>query len=160
VVCEAGARGLADRLRDPSTEPATVYRYIRLGNALGGGFRVDRFVEKPDLATARSLLSEGALVWNGGIFCMRGGRYLEELVRYWPALAANLVEALARAKTAGWQCHPRAAPFAAITGESIEYAVMENTNRIAMVTTTKGWSDIGNWNAVLAPATPLSSRLI
>lgn len=132
------------------TEPATGYGYIRLGEAVDGGHRVDRFVEKPDLATARAFLAAGDHVWNGGIFCMRAGSYLEELARHRPAMAASVHEAMAGAEIAGSQCHPQARSFAAITGESIDYAVMENTDRAAVVSADMGWSDIGSWDAVLA----------
>ena len=131
------------------TEPATGYGYIRLGESLAGGHRVDRFVEKPDLTTAEAFLASGDHVWNGGIFCMRAGRYLAELARYRPARAACVGEAMAGAQNAGWQCHPQPAPFAAIAGESIDYAVMENTDRAAVVSADMGWSDIGSWDAVL-----------
>ena len=81
---------------------------------------------------------------------MRAGRYLEELTTHRPALAANVGEAMSGAKTVGWQCRPQGGAFAAITGESIDYAVMENTDRAAVVTANMGWSDIGKWDAVLA----------
>lgn len=132
------------------TEPATGYGYIRIGEPLAGGHRVDRFVEKPDRATAEAFLASGDHVWNGGIFCMQAGRYLEELARHRPALAAGVAAAMAQAEHRGWQCHPAPAPFAAIAGESIDYAVMENTDRAAVVSADMGWSDIGSWDAVLA----------
>ncbi len=135
------------------TELATGYGYIRLGEALAGGHRVDRFVEKPDLTTAEAFLASGDHVWNGGIFCMRAEAYLEELARHRPAMAASLGEATAGAENAGWQWHPKAAPFAAIAGESIDYAVMENTDRAAVVSADMGWSDIGSWDAVLVART-------
>lgn len=132
------------------TEPATGYGYIRRGEAVDGGHRVDSFVEKPDRATAEAFLAGGDHVWNGGIFCMRAGCYIEELARHRPAMARSVGKAMAGARTAGWQCHPQAAPFAAIAGESIDYAVMEHTDRAAVVSAEMGWSDIGSWDAVLA----------
>ncbi|OBX19427.1 mannose-1-phosphate guanylyltransferase [Erythrobacter sp. QSSC1-22B] len=135
------------------TEPATGYGYIRIGEALDDGHRVARFVEKPDLATAQAFLASGDHVWNGGIFCMRAGAYLEELARHRPAMAASVGEAMADGENAGWQWRPKAAPFAAIAGESIDYAVMENTDRAAVVSANMGWSDIGSWDAVLAART-------
>ncbi|MBU2341073.1 MAG: mannose-1-phosphate guanylyltransferase [Alphaproteobacteria bacterium] len=132
------------------TEPATGYGYIRMGAPLAGGHRVDRFVEKPDRATAESFLASGDHVWNGGIFCMRAGRYREELARHRPAMAASVDEAMVGAASTGRQCHPAPAPFAAIAGESIDYAVMEKTNHAAVVSADMGWSDIGSWDAVLA----------
>lgn len=135
------------------TEPATGYGYIRRGAPLAGGHRVDRFVEKPDLATAQAFLASGDHVWNGGIFCMSAGDYLGELARHRPAMAAGVGDCMALAETRGWQCHPAATPFAAIAGESIDYAVMENTARAAVVSADMGWSDIGSWDAVLTART-------
>ncbi len=107
-------------------------------------------MEKPDLATAQTFLAAGDHVWNGGIFCMGAGRYLEQLAKHRPAMATGVADAMAGARSAGRQCHPRAAPFAAIAGQSIDYAVMENTDRAAVVAADMGWSDIGSWDAVLA----------
>lgn len=131
------------------THPATGFGYIRVGEPLKRGHRVDRFVEKPDRATAEQFLASGDHVWNGGIFCMRAGRYLEELANHRPELAVGVAAAMAGATTSGWQCHPAIEPFAAIAGESIDYAVMENTERAAVVSAAVGWSDIGGWDAVL-----------
>lgn len=132
------------------TGPETGYGYIRKGAPLTLGNAVERFVEKPDLATAQAFLDEGGYVWNGGIFAFRAGAFLAELTAHRPAMA----EAVARAWDAraenGWQVHPGADAFAGIAGESVDYAVMENTPRAAVVAADMGWSDIGNWDALMA----------
>ena len=129
--------------------PETGYGYIRKGAPLGPGNRVDRFVEKPDLATAEQLLATGEYVWNGGIFAFRAGAYLSELAQHRPAMAAHAADAWQRATRQGWQIHPDADAFAAIDGESVDYAVMENTAQAAVVAADMGWSDIGNWDALM-----------
>ena len=128
--------------------PETGYGYIRRGHALQGGYAVEKFVEKPDLARAQQFLAEGNYAWNGGIFAFRAGYLVEELARHRPAMASAVTAAMARAASAGNLLHPDAQAFAAIAGESIDYAVMENTARAAMVPVSMGWTDIGNWAAL------------
>ncbi|MBX9898686.1 MAG: NTP transferase domain-containing protein [Qipengyuania sp.] len=131
------------------TGPETGYGYIRRGAPLALGNEVAQFVEKPDRATAARFLAEGGYVWNGGIFAFRAGAFLAEIEAYRPDMAAQVAQAWRGAQREGWQVHPAAAPFAAIAGESVDYAVMENTARAAVVSTEMGWSDIGNWDALM-----------
>ena len=136
---------------EPS-RPETGYGYIKRGVALGpdagGGYRIERFVEKPDLIRAEAFLAEGGYSWNGGLFAFRAGTFLEELERYRPHLAAAARDAVAQGHAEGRLFHPAAAPFATIVGESVDYAVMEQTGRAAMVPVAMGWSDIGTWFAL------------
>lgn len=128
--------------------PETGYGYIRRGEALGEGFRVAQFVEKPDLARAEAFLADSGYSWNGGIFAFRAGTLLDELRAHRPHMADLVDRAVAGGKAEGASFYPDAAPFAEIAGESIDYAVMENTARAAMVPANMGWSDIGNWAAL------------
>ena len=128
--------------------PHTGYGYIRRGAAMGCGAVIDRFVEKPDLATAQGFLDSGDFVWNGGIFCFAAGALMRELAAHRPAIADAVRASVAGARRDGAFLHPDAAAFAAIKGESIDYAVMENTGHAAMVDVSMGWSDIGSWSAV------------
>jgi mannose-1-phosphate guanylyltransferase len=130
------------------TGPETGYGYIRRGAPLEDGFQVERFVEKPDLATAERFLTDGNYSWNGGIFVFKAGTFLDELARHRPAMAAAVRTAVAQGLEDGPAFHPDAGAFAAIEGESVDYAVMENTIRAAVVPVSMGWSDIGNWQAL------------
>lgn len=132
------------------TGPETGYGYIRKGAPLALGNEVAQFVEKPDRETAQHFLDAGDYVWNGGIFAFRAGAYLAELAAHRPAMAQHLAQAWEEARADGWQIHPGAAAFDAIAGESVDYAVMENTARAAVVAADMGWSDIGNWDALMA----------
>jgi mannose-1-phosphate guanylyltransferase len=132
------------------TGPETGYGYIRKGEPLEIGNAVARFVEKPDLATAQRFLADGGYVWNGGIFAFRAGAFLAELAAHRPAMAAQVAEAWMGARQEGWRVDPGPDPFAEIAGESVDYAVMENTARAAVVAADMGWSDIGNWDALMA----------
>jgi mannose-1-phosphate guanylyltransferase/mannose-1-phosphate guanylyltransferase/mannose-6-phosphate isomerase len=131
-----------------ATHPETGYGYLHRGEPLPGGYRIERFVEKPDLERARAYLASGEYSWNGGIFAFRAGALLAELAAHRPQMAALVAQAVAEGQTEGARFHPAAQPFAAIAGESIDYAVMESTARAAMVPADMGWSDIGNWAAL------------
>ncbi len=128
--------------------PETGYGYLRRGEPLAGGYAIRAFVEKPDLARAQAYLASGEYSWNGGIFAFRAGHLLAELAAHRPEMARLVAEAVASGRDEGARFHPAAEPFAQIAGDSIDYAVMENTVRAAMVPAEMGWSDIGNWAAL------------
>ncbi len=130
------------------TAPETGFGYIKRGEALEAGFAVDRFVEKPDLARAIEFLADGSYSWNGGIFAFRAGALVAELEAHRPEMVAAVARAVERGAQNGQHFHPDATAFGAIDGDSIDYAVMENTSRAAMVPVAMGWSDIGNWHAL------------
>jgi len=130
--------------------PETRFGYIRRGPALGpGAFKVAEFIEKPDLAAAAAHLASGECSWNSGIFAFRAGDYLAELQRYRPAMAAAAKSAVAKGvEDADGRFFPDPAEFAAIEAESLDYAVLENTDRAAVIPASMGWSDLGNWFAL------------
>ena len=128
--------------------PETGYGYIRIGEPIAGGNRIARFVEKPDRDTAERFLAEGGYAWNGGIFAFRAGAFMDELAAHRPEMAEAVRKAVAGGRYAGQEFHPAGEPFEAIVGESVDYAVMENTSRAAVVRADMGWSDIGGWDAL------------
>ncbi|TRD10975.1 mannose-1-phosphate guanylyltransferase [Erythrobacter insulae] len=130
------------------THAETGYGYLHRGEPLTGGFEIARFVEKPDRERAEGYLASGEYSWNGGIFAFRAGHLLDELSRHRPIMAQLVKQAVAEGREEGARFYPAAEPFAAIEGDSIDYAVMENTRRAAMVPADMGWSDIGNWAAL------------
>ncbi len=131
------------------THPETGYGYIERGGVCGeGGFAVSRFVEKPDLATARNYLASGEYFWNSGMFLFRASRYLEELERFQPEILAACRKALAGGQQDMHFTRVDAEAFAACPEDSIDYAVMEKTSAAAMVPLNAGWSDIGSWSAL------------
>jgi mannose-1-phosphate guanylyltransferase/mannose-1-phosphate guanylyltransferase/mannose-6-phosphate isomerase len=137
-----------------ATAPETGFGYLQRGEAIGDlGFKVARFVEKPDLERARQFLADGGYAWNGGIFAFRVGTFLAELGTYRPAILAQARAAAAAGRAEGGRFHPGSQEFAAIESESVDYAVMENTAHAAMVPAAMGWSDIGNWDALLEART-------
>lgn len=133
-----------------ATAPETGFGYLQRGEPIGSlGYRTARFIEKPDLERARQFVDDGGYAWNGGIFAFRAGAFLAELAAHRPAIAAAARAAVAAGREDGRRFHPGAVEFAAIESESVDYAVMENTSRAALVPADMGWSDIGNWDALL-----------
>jgi mannose-1-phosphate guanylyltransferase len=131
--------------------PETGFGYLRRGEAVGDhGFRVAQFVEKPNVERATEFLAEGTYAWNGGIFAFRVKDFLGELTRHRPAIAEAVRRAVAGGREEGHRFHPDPNAFAEIDSESVDYAVMENTSRAAMVPADMAWSDIGNWQALHA----------
>lgn len=134
-----------------ATGPETGYGYLERGEPLGhGGFRVARFVEKPDRATAEGYLATGRFAWNGGIFAFRVSDFLAELAAHAPDIATAARAAVAAGRPDGPCFHPGAAQFGGFQALSVDYAVMEHTDRAAMVPADMGWSDIGSWDSLHA----------
>jgi len=130
------------------TEANTGYGYIKRDAPLMEGFAVERFVEKPDRATAEAYLASGEYLWNAGIFLFKADVYLRELERRLPDMVTQCRAALAEGQTDLFFFRLADTPFAAIQGQSIDYAVMEHTGKAAMVPVDMGWSDIGSWSAL------------
>jgi mannose-1-phosphate guanylyltransferase/mannose-6-phosphate isomerase len=153
VACRAGrdaaAQGHIVTFGIRPTAPKTSYGYVRRGEALGvdGVSRVAAFVEKPDTATAAGYVAQGYL-WNSGNFLFRADALLAELARFEPAMAEAVEDAVrAAASDLGFVRLDEQA-FGRATQKSIDYAVMEKTDRAAVVEGRFRWSDIGSWDAV------------
>jgi len=131
------------------TEPKTSYGYILPGAAIGksGVHAVKSFVEKPDAATAARYVRDGYL-WNSGNFLFRADVLLSELARLEPAMAEAIEAAVAKASTDLGFLRLQPESFARAPLKSIDYAVMEKTDRAAVVAGDFRWSDIGSWDAL------------
>ena len=153
ATCHAGRAGAeAGRIVTfgiKPTEPKTSYGYILPGEALGaeGVHTVARFVEKPDAVTAARYVQEGYL-WNSGNFLFRADVLLNEVARLEPEMAAAVEEAVASATADLGFVRLGADAFARAPQKSIDYAVMEKTDRAAVVAGNFRWSDIGSWDAL------------
>jgi mannose-1-phosphate guanylyltransferase/mannose-1-phosphate guanylyltransferase/mannose-6-phosphate isomerase len=127
----------------------TGYGYIERGPALGDGVhQAARFIEKPDAAAAGRYAADGRHDWNGGIFLMRAGTYLDALAAHAPEIEAAARAAMIGARREGRRLHPDAAAFAAAPARSIDYAVMEKADKVAVLPVAIGWSDLGSWEAL------------
>lgn len=129
--------------------PHTGYGYLRLGANTGERlFALDRFVEKPDAATAKSYLAEGGYHWNSGMFLLSAAAYLEELTTHAPAIARACRAAMADASADLDFLRPQREAFLNCPADSIDYAVMEKTRRGAVIPLDCGWSDVGAWSTL------------
>jgi len=132
----------------PPTKPETGYGYIRRGEALAwGGNQVARFVEKPDLATAEAMLQDGGYAWNSGIFLFKASIFLAELARFAPEMEKQVRLVWESRKCDGAFIRFAEDLFAGIPSESIDYAVMEKTDKAVEVDLTARWNDLGSWSA-------------
>ena len=133
------------------TEPATGYGYIEAGEPIAknkGAFRIRRFVEKPSLKKAKTFLAKGGFLWNSGLFAFTARRYLEELGRFRPDVLAAAKAALEGASSDLDFVRLEQKAFAACPSDSVDYAVMERTERGAVVRAKMRWSDVGSWSAL------------
>jgi mannose-1-phosphate guanylyltransferase/mannose-6-phosphate isomerase len=141
-------------------EPETGYGYIERGQPLEKSadcYRVARFVEKPDEATARRFIDSGRFYWNSGMFVIKASRYLEELGKYRKDIldAAKAAWASATRDLDFVRLDEKA--FLASPSVSIDYAVMEKTDDAVVVEADIGWSDIGSWTALWQAGKPDAS---
>lgn len=134
------------------TAPHTGYGYIRAGAALGEGARayeVEAFVEKPDAKTAESFLARGGYYWNSGMFMLKASAYLDELRRHSPEIATQAAASLEQATHDNDFIRLHSEAFKRCPSVSVDYAVMEKTDRAAVIAAAGlGWSDIGSWTAL------------
>ncbi|ERH49279.1 mannose-1-phosphate guanylyltransferase/mannose-6-phosphate isomerase [Pseudomonas sihuiensis] len=135
----------------PAERPETGYGYIRTGERSGlpgGVLSVEQFVEKPDLATASEFVAQGDYVWNSGMFLFRCSRYLEELQRHDQDIYDTCQLALSRSKSDLQFIRIDPSSFECCPDNSIDYAVMEKTDRACVVPLAAGWNDVGSWSAL------------
>ncbi len=146
--------------------PETGFGYIETDNSINlePGLKVRRFLEKPDVESAKSYLAAGGYLWNSGMFCFQVGTLLAELGKHAPDVLESAEQVLAQSRLSqgnDYYCLSiDADAFAKVPDISIDYALMERSERVATVPCDIGWSDIGSWNAVseLTPADENGNR--
>ena len=127
----------------------TGFGYIQRGTSIGGStFRAERFVEKPDAATAAMYLADGGYDWNAGIFLMRADSFLTSLRRHAQGIAGAIAPAMKAAVWNGRFVRPEAESFSNAPAISIDHAVMEHADNVAVTPVDMAWSDIGSWQAL------------
>ncbi len=146
MACVAAKAGRIVTFGITPTRPETGYGYLRAGAALGdGSLAVAAFIEKPAKEKAEAFLAEGGYYWNGGLFLFRADVMLAELERYESAMAVLAKKAIDHAKADLDFIRLEAESFKACRNESIDYAVMEKTDKAALVPLDAGWDDVGAW---------------
>lgn len=127
--------------------PETGFGYIEMGDKVSDGVRkVTRFVEKPDLETARKYLEAGNFAWNSGMFFFTARKILEEIGAQMPALMEGLRK-IDLAIEAGEEAAVLDEVFPTLPSESVDYGIMEGARGILCVPAEFGWSDLGSWEA-------------
>ena len=147
--------------------PETGYGYIQKNSdePLGSGFKVKRFVEKPDLETAKSYLESSEYYWNSGMFCFRAGTLIEEMALCAPDVSSAvdlcLIGSGVMQGSSHRSLHLEPESFAKVPDISIDFALMERSSKVATIPCDIGWSDIGCWNAMseLSPADEQGNRI-
>ncbi|SOT40914.1 mannose-1-phosphate guanyltransferase [Burkholderia cenocepacia] len=148
------------------TAAHTGYGYIRRGAKIAScesTYEVETFVEKPDAPTAEHFVCDGKYYWNSGMFMLKASTYIDELKRHAPDVARHVESALESSKRDSDFVRLDADTFGACPNISIDYAVMEKTERAAVIATTSlGWNDIGSWSALadIASADDRNNALI
>lgn len=127
--------------------PETGYGYIE-----AEGNQVLRFVEKPSLEKAQEYIESGQFLWNSGMFCFAAGNILKAMAQHCPELLIATQACVDKSRKADGngfsQIELDATSFASVPDNSIDYAVMEKSDQVAVVPCSIGWSDIGSWNAL------------
>ena len=144
---DAAAEGKLVTFGIVPTRPETGYGYVKAKPDGDAAVAVDSFVEKPDLATAKTYVSGGEHFWNSGIFLFKASAYLDALRQFAPDMYAACKKSIEN-RVDGEFVRPDAEAFMASPSDSIDYAVMEKTDAAAMVPLDAGWSDVGSWAAL------------
>lgn len=151
AACEAAAQGALVTFGIVPTGPETGYGYIKAATNPDGApavLAVEKFVEKPDKATAEGYVASGDYFWNSGMFLFRASAYLAELEKQAPAMLAAARESLEKAQRDVDFLRLDRDAFEACPADSIDYAVMEKTDRAAVLPIDLGWNDVGSWSAL------------
>ncbi len=145
------------------TTPETGFGYLQAGAPIEEGFSTTglqalRFVEKPDVDTARGYLADGNYFWNAGMFCFTASAFLNALAQTAPELHQGVLSCWEAAQGT-WDSKRRVvelpqAVFSALPDISVDYAVMEKAERVAIVPASFDWNDIGSWNSIAELTAP------
>src|SRR5690606_1750205 len=128
------------------TSPETGYGYMRRGAVLPGGLvRIDRFVEKPGREAAWAMIADGAWGWNMGLFLAQPAVFRDQIARHAPQVAARAEAAWSGARRRGSRLSLAPAPGPSV---ALDRAIIEHSDRLAMIPCDVGWRDMGCWNAL------------
>lgn len=127
------------------TRPETGYGYIEMGDPISQDvFQVKRFVEKPDMIRAQQMIDAGRFFWNSGIFFFRKSFFVDQMRTHCPEIAYPMI------KTDPYHADTLKKVYERLPSISIDYALMERSNRVCLVKANFPWNDVGSWDAVAA----------
>lgn len=130
------------------TEPHTGYGYIEAGEEMIDGFKVNSFREKPNIKEAEDFIRDGNYFWNSGMFLFKANQYLKELKNFRPKIYQICQESTENFQTDLDFTRINKTVFEKCPNESIDYAVMEETENAVVFPLNAGWSDIGSWSSL------------
>jgi mannose-1-phosphate guanylyltransferase / mannose-6-phosphate isomerase len=142
--------------------PSTAYGYIEQGQTRShGSHEVARFIEKPQADKAQALILQGNVLWNAGIFLVQAGTLLKAMQQHADDIFLSCQQAMERATHDQQFVRPQLEAFASCRADSIDYAVLEHYQDVAVVPFSGAWSDVGSWNAVadLSPSDEQGNRI-
>ncbi|MBL4618116.1 MAG: mannose-1-phosphate guanylyltransferase/mannose-6-phosphate isomerase [Robiginitomaculum sp.] len=146
---ETAANGHIVTFGPKPTSPETGYGYLLAGNNIADQVcQLDKFVEKPDIETAKNYLQDGRYLWNSGMFLFKAQTMLDEIFNHRPKIHKAATTAWNQSRIVDNHLLLDETAFAACPSESVDNAVMENTNLGAVIALDAGWSDIGSWAAI------------
>ena len=145
AAAELAAQGHLVTFGVTPTRAETGYGYIQTGDAVGTGFKVKTFREKPDAETAEQYIASGDFLWNSGMFVFQAGTLLDELREHAPEILDAAMAAVSQGQEDLDFLRLDKDAFAKSPEDSIDYAVMEKTARAAVVPLSVGWDDVGSW---------------
>jgi mannose-1-phosphate guanylyltransferase/mannose-6-phosphate isomerase len=131
------------------TDANTGYGYIKSSkNNNDGAYKVEEFVEKPDLETAQTYLDQGSYLWNSGMFMFKADTLIDELTTHSPDIVKLVSDAVNNAKQDLDFIRLDKQPFESSPSDSIDYALMEKSDNVVVVPLDVGWSDVGSWSTL------------
>ena len=166
IGAQAAHRGRLVTFGIKPTSADTGYGYIEVGEETAessGVNDVAKFVEKPRADVAEQMFSGGRHLWNAGIFLFQAQALLDEMMAHAPDICRAAVRAVSNRSPEGIRLYADPAALADCPSESIDYAVMEASERVAVVPMAPGWSDLGSWDALaslvgsVAPDGPITT---
>lgn len=161
--CTAAQEGALVTFGVTPSFPSSAYGYIQKGPARGDGTHaVARFIEKPNASDAVSLLLQGDMLWNAGVFLCRASVLLEAMEQHAPDILLSCRDAMGKVIRDGRFLRPEPKSFTACRAQSIDYSVMEHYDGVVVLPFHGAWSDVGSWNAVaeLSPPDAQGNRVV
>jgi mannose-1-phosphate guanylyltransferase/mannose-6-phosphate isomerase len=151
LAADVADRGWISTLGIAPSGPETGYGYLHMGDPIKtfeNAFHVTRFIEKPDTTKASQLIESGGVMWNSGIFVFRADVMIEEFRTRRPDIFEHCARAVDLGRPDLDFFRLDADAFSATPPESLDYAIIEATERAAVVPACMGWQDVGSWNAL------------
>lgn len=157
MACKAANDGYIVTIGVKPTRPESGYGYIECGDKLNNGYLVQSFIEKPEIEIANELILSNKFLWNAGIFCFKASVFEYEMLTYNNKMMNDIRSSIYSTTLLDEKYKiVRIDPdnYKSIDNESIDYALMEKSSRIAVIPTKMHWMDLGSWNSVFENAIP------